>query len=97
MAVIVLSLAGVLVLLAVGLIVWYSHLTAKDRIVASHTLQRTVVTLKTGETFDGLVRDADARTLVLVKASSMTQGKDPIPVDGALYLDRADVAYLQRP
>lgn len=97
MAVALLCAASLFVLIVVVLIAWYSQHTAKDRIVASHTLQRTVVTLKTGETFDGLVRDADSRTLVLVKASSVATGRDPVSVDGSLYVDRADVAYLQRP
>ena len=97
MALALVSVVAGFTLVIVVLVVWYSHATQLDRIVGSHQLQRTVVTLKSGETFDGLVRDADARTLVLVKASSLAPGRDPLPVDGSLYVDRADVAYLQRP
>lgn len=97
MAVAALVLAALFVLATVTLLAWHSHRTGLDRIARDHLLCRYVVTLKSGEAFDGLLRDADGHTLELVQATSLATGRDPIPVDGSLYVARADVAYLQRP
>lgn len=88
---------GTLVALTVALIAWQVERRGADRLVASHLRTRYLVTLKSGESFDGLLEDADSMTLVMVSAKSLAVGRDPIAVDGSLILSRSDVAYLQRP
>lgn len=68
----------------------------RDRVIRSHIRTRFVVTLKTGETFDGLLLDADASTVVLGDASLLTDNART-PADGQLFLARADIAYMQLP
>lgn len=71
----------------------------RDKILRALVLSQFVVTMKSGETFDGLLQYLDESTLVLVKAEAVTVARDAqtrIPVDGALYLARSDVAYMQR-
>ena len=97
MAGLILAVAALLVLVTLGLIAWYTHLTSRDRLIRDTLLVRYVVTLKNGDTFDALLRDVDGRTLELVQVKSVATGRDPIPVDGALLVFRSDVAYMQRP
>lgn len=66
---------------------------ARDRLVRKLVRRRVVVTLKTGETFDGILWDADRLTLALVDAKVVAE--ESIPADGTVYLDRANVAYVQ--
>jgi hypothetical protein len=68
----------------------------RDRILKSHLRQRFVITLKSGDAFEGVVLDADARVLVVADASAQT-ANGPAKVDGQLFVERADVAYLQLP
>jgi small nuclear ribonucleoprotein (snRNP)-like protein len=68
----------------------------RDRLVRKALRERFVVTLSTGETFDGLLYAADESTLHLVDAFAM-DGATRVRVDGALFLPRAHVSYLQRP
>lgn len=58
--------------------------------------ERFVVTMKSGDTFSGLLDNVDATTLEFVDASALAE-RGPVKVDGRLYLSRVDVAYLQRP
>lgn len=69
---------------------------ARDRIIKSHLRQRFVVTLKSGDAFEGLVLDADSRMIVLGDAQTFT-ADGPAGVDGQLFIERADVAYFQLP
>lgn len=57
---------------------------------------RFVVTMTTKETFEGLLLDADDKTVRLVDAYAL-DGSTRVSVDGDLYLPRAEVAYMQRP
>jgi len=68
-----------------------------DRLVQASVRSRFVVTMHDGGTFEGLLVDADDRVLVLVQASSLSPQGARIGVDGALYLERREIAYLQRP
>ncbi len=97
MDLILLTLTAVLVLAVVALVLWQTERRSLDRIVTSHLRVRHLVTLKSGETFDGLLDDADARTLTLIQAKLLVPNSEPIKVDGSLLLFRSDVAYLQRP
>lgn len=58
---------------------------------------RFVVTLITGEAFDGVLLEADDRHYVLVDAAQITANGDRVKVDGKLWLQAADVAYMQQP
>lgn len=67
-----------------------------DRLLREHLRLRFVVTMKSGATFDGLLLDHDPQTLELADAHAYgDSGKTPL--DGRLYLPRAEVDYMQRP
>jgi hypothetical protein len=68
----------------------------KDRLLRAAHLERFVVTLTTGETFDGLLADADDNSVKLVGAYAVSE-KETVQVDGDLYLPRDKVAYMQNP
>lgn len=68
-----------------------------DRVLADLVRERFVVTLLSGEAFDGLLEDADERTLVMVAVSAVHSDGQLLPIDGRLLLRREHVAYLQRP
>lgn len=68
----------------------------RDAIVRRALRERFVFTLKTGETFDGLLLDADEKTYRLGDSWAI-DGKNRVRVDGELFLPRLEVAYLQRP
>lgn len=58
---------------------------------------RFLVTLITGEAFEGVLLDADDRHLVLVDAAQVTADGDRVAADGKLWLQAADIAYMQQP
>jgi hypothetical protein len=61
--------------------------------------QRVIVTLKSGEGFDGLLYWADGKTWELVQAKALgvgDRGAD-VPVNGTLLIPAENVAYCQRP
>lgn len=60
-------------------------------------LQRFLVTLDNGETFNGLLEEVDDQVVVLVDATLLREQQEPAKVAGALYLPRERVVYLQRP
>lgn len=68
----------------------------RDRVVRSHLAERFVVTLTSGETFEGLLVDADSSTVQLVQAVALSAA-GRTDVDGQLFLPRRQVAYMQRP
>lgn len=59
-------------------------------------LERFIVTLRSGESFDGLLADADTKTIRLVSSFALS-GKDRVSVDGELFIPRSEITYLQRP
>ena len=67
-----------------------------DRLVKRALRERFVVTMQGGETFEGLLLDADDKT-VRVTQAYLLDGKSRISVDGDLYLPRFEVAYMQKP
>jgi small nuclear ribonucleoprotein (snRNP)-like protein len=69
---------------------------SRDRLLKTYLRERFVVTLKTGETFDGLLNEWDPTTVELVDAHAVSE-KGRVVVDGRLYLPRAGIAYMQRP
>jgi small nuclear ribonucleoprotein (snRNP)-like protein len=96
-AVILVACVAVFVLAVVGLVLWHTERGSLDRIVTDHLREKYVVTLKSGETFDGVLTEADGRSVVLVQARSLSSDQNPVLIDGSLVLARGDIRYLQRP
>lgn len=69
---------------------------ARDRLLKALLRERFVVTMVSGEAFDGLLDHYDESHIELVDASAHLKD-GPVRVDGRLYLPRAQVAYMQRP
>lgn len=68
------------------------------RIIRAHVRRSVLVTLKTGEGFQGVLFDADSEAFVLRNCGLVEAGgsdRVPVPVDGELLIQRRDVAYLQ--
>lgn len=85
--------AVAVVLLAAGSAFAYVRST-RDRIVKVYLRGRFVVTLKTGEAFEGILLDADNSMFVLGDATAHSVD-GPAHVDGKVYLERANVAFMQ--
>ncbi|MGZ4530739.1 MAG: hypothetical protein ACXVXP_00135 [Mycobacteriaceae bacterium] len=68
----------------------------RDQLIRQALRERFVVTMHSKEAFEGLLLDADDKTLRLADAYALT-GRDRVSVDGDLYLPRAEVSYMQRP
>lgn len=69
---------------------------SRDRLLKRYLRERFVVTLKTGEAFDGLLDAWDDSTIELVNVHAVAE-KTRVPVDGRIYLPRPQIAYMQRP
>jgi small nuclear ribonucleoprotein (snRNP)-like protein len=68
----------------------------KDRLLRQLLRERFVITLRHGESFDGLLADVDTNTVRLVDAFAL-DGKNRVSVDGELFVPRGEVVYMQRP
>lgn len=68
----------------------------RDSLLRQLLRERFVITLKTGETFDGLLDRWDESTIELLNAHAVSE-KTRLPVDGRVYVPRDQVAYMQRP
>jgi small nuclear ribonucleoprotein (snRNP)-like protein len=68
----------------------------RDRLVRQALRERFIVTLRSGESFDGVLMDIDEKTLRMLDATAL-DGRNRALVDGQLYLPRDQVVYLQRP
>lgn len=66
-----------------------------DKIVRQALRERFVATLRSGETFDGLLVEVDDKTFRFTDAWTITPNQKA-PVQGELFLPRSDVLYLQR-
>lgn len=71
----------------------------RSRVLSSRFRERVIVTIKTGDSFDGILFSADDKALVLRSASALGAGerKTDLPIDGELIVLLPDVAYIQRP
>lgn len=67
-----------------------------DRLIRQALRERFVVTMHSKEAFDGLLLEADEKTVRLTDAYAL-DGATRVRVDGDLYLPRAEVSYMQRP
>lgn len=84
-------------LLTAGLGYVYLRRDPTDVLLRQHLLTRYVVTIASGETFDGLLASVDARTVVLRQVGVMKEDGKLTPVDGDVVLRRDAVSYMQRP
>ena len=67
-----------------------------DRLLRGLLRERFVVTLRNGAAFDGLLMDADDKTIRLADASGI-DGRNRVKVDGEMFLPRTEVVYMQKP
>jgi small nuclear ribonucleoprotein (snRNP)-like protein len=70
----------------------------RSRIIASRLRDLVLVTLKSGESFSGVLYSFDKTALVLRAAEAIGQGerKTNLPLDGELLVLLENVAYIQR-
>jgi hypothetical protein len=71
-------------------------MSRRDRLLRRVLRERFVVTLHDGQTFDGLLLDADDRVIEMGDAFAIDKA-NKVPVDGTLYVPRGQVLYMQRP
>lgn len=67
----------------------------RDRLVRQYLRTRFGVTMKSGQTWSGVMLDVDDRTLELTSAHLVNSDGTETPADGHIYLPRDDVAYMQ--
>lgn len=68
-----------------------------DRLVKSHFRVRYLVTMASGEAFEGVLVDADPQHLVLADAQAVGPDNTRTAVDGWLWLPRPGIQYMQQP
>lgn len=68
----------------------------RDRLVRQALRERFVATLRGGESFDGLLIEADEKTYRFANAWAL-DGRNRTQVDGELFIPRDEVIYLQKP
>lgn len=103
---------GVLTLLAVALLIGWYELRRATRAEPSDpppppdpsgierlVRDQIVVTMKTGETFSGVLWEETPREIVLRGAAGigMADKRENLPVDGELLIFVSDIAYVQKP
>lgn len=78
--------------------VWFAWFVSGS-VLRRSLRERVLVTLKSGEGFEGVLLRADRRTWELVQAKAVGAGERgaDVPVDGALVILAANVAFCQRP
>ncbi len=91
------AVAVVLVLAAAAGLALYLRRSPTATLLDQRLRERFVVTLVTGETFNGLLMEADERTVILRDAQVLASDGKVAPVDGELLLRREAIAYLQHP
>ena len=86
----------VLILIAAALLAWR---LSRPSVLGSALRERVIVTLKTGEGYDGLLFRVDGKTWELVQAAALGVGERgaDVPVNGTLLIPADNVAYAQRP
>lgn len=86
------GMAATVVLAALA---WF---VARHRVIASRMRDRVVVTLKTGDSFAGVLFSHDGKALALRECEALGAGerRTNLPLDGELVVLFADVAYIQK-
>ena len=72
----------------------------RDRLLKKTLRDRYVITLKSAQTFEGILDDWDRNRVKLINAFVVTEAAGQagrVPVSGDLYLDRDNIAYSQVP
>lgn len=69
------------------------------KLIGVRIRRRCIVTLKTGDSFSGVLYDADSEAIVLREAEALGAGekRTNLVVDGEVLILRPDVAYVQLP
>lgn len=69
------------------------------KLIRSRLRHRVIVTLKTGDSFSGVLFDADSEALILREAEALGAGerRTNLVVDGEVLILRGDVSYVQLP
>lgn len=67
-----------------------------DRIVRGLLRETFLITTKAGQTWEGVLMQADPTTLMLFDAAMIHPDGNRTRADGSVFLPRADVAYMQR-
>lgn len=67
-----------------------------DRVVKRYLRTRFLITTKENRTWEGLLVEADDRSLLLLHAELIAADGTRTAADGQVFLPRADVAYMQR-
>lgn len=69
----------------------------RSKIVANRVRSKVLVTLKSGEAFEGVLWDADREALVM-RGAALVGGvvqREHMPVDGEVVVLLVDVSYIQ--
>ena len=71
----------------------------RDRLLRKRLLSRVVVTLKSGDSFEGVLYELDSRAWFLRDASAIGAGEKNtnLPLDGEVVLLTSEIAFAQRP
>lgn len=71
----------------------------RSRVINARLRERVVVTLKTGETFAGILFSHDNKALVMRSTEALGVGERGanLSLDGELIILLPDVAYIQKP
>lgn len=71
----------------------------RSRLLRNIERHRVLVTLKSGDSFLGVLWDHDSKALIVrnCEAVGVNEDKTNAPVDGELLILLADVAFVQRP
>lgn len=85
--------AAALVALVIGALVGWS--ASRSWVWNARRHRRIVVTLKSGDGFQGVLAGVDAHTLALRDAEKLG-GDTNVPVDGEVIVQLADIKYAQR-
>ena len=57
--------------------------------------QRVIVNTKSGDAVRGVLFQKKGPLIVLKNAEQLVEGREPIPVDGSVVLERAEIAFYQ--
>lgn len=71
----------------------------RSRVISTRLRDRVVVTLKSGESFGGILFSHDTKALVLRETTALGAGErsTDLALDGELIVLLPDVAYIQKP
>lgn len=71
----------------------------RSRVISSRMRERVIVTLKTGESFAGVLFSHDDKALVLRETDALGAGENraDLRLDGELIVLLPDVSFIQRP